>query len=233
MTAQPPDGSGPTPPHGATPRPGAVPQADDPGATPPQSRGLAITLLAVLLVAVLGLAAWFAWYLLTNGVERGDFEAAPECDIGETETLEELVPGYEAEIEETIGTVQDTFGEGWQCRWATPEGSGDSVPAAATLVLVSAPVEGGEETAVDTLHDTADGYESEPVEGLGDEALSWVEEGTFDVGCVGTRVSNLYVESCYTAATDYDAVGSVDGDVAAEEAERLAEAVVGELPESE
>lgn len=239
MTAPPPDGSEPTPPHGASPLHGATPQAgaaprtDDPGATPPQSRGLAITLLIVLLVVALGLAAWLAWYLLANGVERGDFEAAPECDIGETETLEELVPGYEAEIEETIGTVQDTFGEGWQCRWATPEGSGDSVPAAATLVLVAAPVEGGEETAADTLHDTADGNGSEPVEGLGDEALSWVEEGTFEVGCVGTRVSNLYVESCYTAATDYDAVGSVDGDVAAEEAERLAEAVVDELPESE
>jgi hypothetical protein len=209
-----------------TPPPGS----EDPGTPPPQSRGLAVTLLVVLLVVVLGLAGWLAWYLLHDDVEIGDFEAAPECGIGETEVLDELVPGYEAEIEETVGTVQDTFGTGWQCRWATPEGSGSSVPSAATLVLVAAPVEGGEDVAADTLRSTADGNGPQPVEGLGEEALKWVEQGAFDVGCVGVRVSNLYAESCYTAATDYDAIGSVEGGVAAEEAERLARSVVEELP---
>lgn len=221
----------------STPYPGPGPggpapgeQGEDPGATPPQSRGLAVTLLALLIVVVLGLAGWLAWYLLGNGTEDGDFVAAPECEIGETEVLDELVPGYENEIEETVGSVQDTFGAGWQCRWATPEGSGDSVPAAATLVLIAAPVEGGEDTAADTLRSTAGGNGAQPVDGLGDEALKWVEDGAFEVGCVGVRVSNLYMESCYTAATDYDATASVDGDVAAEDAESLARAVVEQLP---
>ncbi|MGW5878655.1 hypothetical protein ACWFMI_19100 [Nocardiopsis terrae] len=207
--------------------------AEDPGAAPPQSRGLAIGLLAVLVLAVLGLAGWLGWYFLHNGVENGDFEAAPECEIGETEALAELVPGYETEIEETVGTVQDSFGTGWQCRWATPEGAGESVPAAATLVLIAAPVEGGEENASETMRATAERSDPQPVEDLGDEALTWVEEGAFEVGCVAVRVSNLYLESCYTAATDYDAVDSVDGDLAAEEAERLARAVVDQLPEPE
>nr|WP_026119604.1 hypothetical protein [Nocardiopsis ganjiahuensis] len=194
---------------------------------------MAVALLALLVVAVLALAGWLVWYLLGNGAESGDFEAAPECGIGETEVLDELVPGYETEIEETVGTVQDTFGTGWQCRWATPEGSGDSVPAAATLVLVAAPVEGGEDVAADTLRSTAEGNGAQPVEDLGDEALRWVEDGTFEVGCVAVRVSNLYAESCYTAATDYDAVRSVDGDLAADEAERLARSVVEQLPAPE
>lgn len=224
-------GPGPGGPSHGGPHPGE--HGEDPGATPPQSRGLAVTLLVILIVIVLGLASWLAWYLLGNGVEDGDFEAAPECEIGETETLDELVPGYETEIEETVGTVQDTFGTGWQCRWATPEGSGDSVPAAATLVLVAAPVEGGEDVAADTLNSTAGGNDPQPVEGLGDEALKWVEDGAFEVGCVGVRVSNLYVESCYTAAIDYDAIDSVEGDLAAEDAERLAQAVVDQLPASE
>lgn len=203
---------------------------EDPGAGPPQSRGLAVTLLVLLIAVVLALAGWLAWHLLGNGTEDGDFDAAPECGIGETEALDELVPGYETEIEETVGTAQDTFGTGWQCRWATPEGAGDSVPAAATLVLVAAPVAGGEDTAADTLRSTAGGNDAQPVDGLGDEALKWVEDGAFEVGCVGVRVSNLYVESCYTAATDYDATGSVDGDAAAGDAETLARAVVEQLP---
>ncbi|WP_017545260.1 hypothetical protein [Nocardiopsis prasina] len=217
----------------STPHPGPPPafgQPEDPGTTPPQSRGLAVTLLVVLVVAVLALAAWLVWFLLRDDVELGEFEAAPECGTGETEALEELVPGYEREIEETVGSAQDPFGAGWQCRWATPEGAGASVPSAATLVLVAAPVEAGPETAAETLRSTAGESDAQPVEGLGDEALTWVEEGAFEVGCVGVRVSNLYVESCYTAATDYDAIGSMDGVAAAEEAEILARAVVDELP---
>ncbi len=224
----------------STPYPGPAPDgsdgpeghAEDPGAAPPQSRGLAVALLVLMAVAVLVLVGWLVRYLLGDGVESGDFQTAPECGIGETEVLDDLVPGYEAEIDQTVGTAQDTFGTGWQCRWATPEGSGDSVPAAATLVLVAAPAEGGEDVAADTLRSTAQGNEAQPVEDLGDEALKWVEDGTFEVGCVGVRVSNLYAESCYTAATDYDATSSVDGDVAAEEAERLARAVVEQLPVS-
>jgi len=210
----------------------SAPFPDDPGATPPQSRGLAVAVLVLILAAVLGLGGWLAWFLLATGAEHGEFEAAPECEIGETETLEELVPGHELEIEETVGGEEDSFGSGWQCRWSLPEGEGGSVPSAATLVMVAAPVEGGVDTAAETLRSTA-GDDSEPVEELGDEALSWVEESTFEVGCVGARISNLYVESCYTAATDYDAVGSVEGDAAVEDAEALVRAVIDELPEPE
>ncbi|MEU3017512.1 MULTISPECIES: hypothetical protein [unclassified Nocardiopsis] len=220
----------------SSPHPGPPPVSgprEDPGATPPQSRALAVTLLVVLVAAVLALAGWLAWYLLGDRVERGEFEAAPECGVGETDTLADLVPDYENELEETVGTAQDAFGTGWQCRWATPEGTGGSVPSAATLVLVAAPVEGGEDTAADTLRATADGNDASPVDGLGDEALTWVEEGAFEVGCVGVRVSNLYLESCYTAATDYDALDSLDGATAQERAQLLARSVVDQLPAPE
>ena len=205
--------------------------ADDPGTPPPQSRVFATTALVVLALVVLAASGLLAWYLLTSGGERGDFEAAPECGIGRTEVLDEIVPDHRLEVEETVGTAQDTFGTGWQCRWATPEGEGASVPAAATLVLVAAPVEGGPDVASGTLSSTAQGHEPEPVDDLGDEALRWVETGAFEVGCTGVRVSNLYVETCYTAATDYEATGSVDGESAAEDAERLARSIVAGLPE--
>lgn len=204
----------------------------DPGAPPPQSRVLATVLLISLVLLIIAVLAWLFWYFFDSGAEHGAYEAAPECEIGETDVLAELVPGHEAEIEETVGTVQDSFGTGWQCRWSTPEAGGSSVPAAATLLLVAAPVEDGEEIAAQTLESTASGNDADRVDDLGDEALTWVEPGAFEVGCTGVRVSNLYVESCYTAATDYDALSSIEGAEAEAEAERLARAVVAELPAS-
>lgn len=204
----------------------------DPGAPPPQSRTFAVVLLIALVLVVIAVTGWLIWYLLRDGAEHGAYEAAPECAIGETEALAELVPDHELEIEESVGSSQDTFGTGSQCRWATPEEGGTAVPAAATLILVAAPVEGGDQTAADTLESTAAGNEPRSVDDLGDEALTWVEIGAFEVGCTGVRVSNLYLESCYTASTDYDAVGSVDGEAAATESERLVRSIVAELPES-
>ncbi|MBR8740311.1 hypothetical protein [Nocardiopsis sp. MG754419] len=204
----------------------------DPGAPPPQSRVFAVVLLVTVVVLALVVLGWSVRYLFHSGAERGDYEAAPDCPVGETDVLDELVPGHEAEIEEDIGSVDDTFGAGRQCRWATPEGGGAAVPAAATLVVVAAPVEGGEEIAADNLESTAAGHDPQPVDDLGEEALSWVEAGAFEVGCVGARVSNLYLESCYTAATDYDALESIDGEAAAADAERLIRAVLTDLPDS-
>ncbi|WP_067603419.1 hypothetical protein [Nocardiopsis listeri] len=203
----------------------------DPGAPPPQSRTFAVVLLVALVLVATALTGWLIWYLLRGGAEHGAYEAAPECAIGETEVLTELVPDHDLEIEESVGSTQDTFGTGSQCRWATPREGGTAVPAAATLMLVAAPVEGGDETTADTLESTAAGNEPRPVDDLGDEALTWVEIGAFEVGCTGVRVSNLYLESCYTASTDYDAVGSVDGEAAAAESERLVRSIVAELPE--
>lgn len=204
----------------------------DPGAPPPQSRVPAMVLLISLALLGIAILAWLLWYLFDERAEHGAYEAAPECEIGETDVLAELVPGYEKEVEETVGTVQDSFGTGWQCRWSTPEVEGSSVPAAATLLLVAAPVEGGEENAAQTLESTASGNDADRVDDLGEEALAWIEPGAFEVGCTGVRVSNLYLESCYTAATDYDALNSIEGVEAVAEAERLARAIVAELPES-
>lgn len=204
----------------------------DPGAQPPQSRVFATVLLVLALLVGLAGITWSTWYFLGDDTERGAYEAAPECAIGETEVLEDLVPGHETEVEETVGTAQDTFGTGWQCRWVTPSTGGAPVPAAATLLLVAAPVEDGEEIAAQTLESTTSDHDPDPVEGLGDQALTWIEPGAFEVGCTGARVSNLYLESCYTAATDYRSLGSIEGAQAAAEAERLLRSVVAELPES-
>jgi hypothetical protein len=186
---------------------------------------ITLVLLVVLLVGAL------IWYVVSRDVlESGDFEAAPECAIGETEALDALVPAHEPEVQEPIGSAQETFGSGWQCRWATPGGEGGEVPAAATLVMVAAPDPGGVDTAADNLRSSA-GVPRDELEGLGDEAFTWVRSGAFPAGCAGVRVSNLYVETCHSAAADYDATRSVDEEQLVEGAERLAEAVVAELPD--
>ncbi|WP_121180112.1 hypothetical protein [Nocardiopsis sp. Huas11] len=197
----------------------------------PQSRGCAIIGVIAAVLVVIVLVGGVIWFVVSRDVlESGDFESAPECSIGETEALDELVPGHELEVEEPIGGAQDTFGSGHQCRWATPGGEGQAVPATATLVTVAAPDPGGVDTAADNLRSSA-GPEHETLDGLGDEAFTWVRSGTFASGCAGVRVSNLYVETCHSAAADYDATRSIEPEQAVEGAVRLAEDVVAALPD--
>ena len=205
--------------------PGTVPSAQ------PQSRGCAVVgVIAAVLVVVL-LVAGAIWFVVSRDVlESGDFEAAPECSVGETEALDELVPEHELEVQEPIGGPQDTFGSGQQCRWATPGGEGGAVPATATLVTVVAPDPGGVDTAADNLRSSA-GRQREPLDGLGDEAFTWVRSDAFVVGCAGVRISNLYLETCHGAAADYDATRSIDEEQAVAGAVRLAEDAVAGLPD--
>lgn len=218
-------GWGPGPGPGSGRPPGTVPSAQ------PQSRGCAVVgVIAAVLVVVL-LVGGAIWFVVSRDVlEPGDYEAAPECSAGETDALDELVPGHEPEVQEPLGGAQETFGSGHQCRWATPGGEGNAVPATATLVTVVAPDPGGVDTAADNLRSSA-GREREPLDGLGDEAFTWVRSGAFTAGCAGVRVSNLYVETCHSAAADYDATRSIDGEQAVAGAVRLAEDVVAGLPD--
>lgn len=199
--------------------------------TPPQSRGCAVVgvigaTLVVIVLAVLG-----GWYVLSREVpESGDFEAAPGCGEMENTALDELVPEHSLEIEEQIGTGQDTSGTGWQCRWATPEGPGEFVPAFASLAMVAAPGPGGVETAAQNFQETVARHETQELgEDLGDEAVLWTEEGPFTIACVGVRVSNLYLESCYSAAADYGAARSADEEDVLSGVEELTRGFVGTL----
>ncbi|WP_053617762.1 hypothetical protein [Nocardiopsis sp. NRRL B-16309] len=199
--------------------------------TQPQSRGCAVVGVIAAVLAVVALVAGAVWFVVSRDVlEPGDFEAAPECSIGETGALDDLVPGHELEVDEPIGGAQETFGSGRQCRWATPGGEGSAVPATATLVTVVSPDPGGVDTAADNL-DSSAGPDREALDGIGDEAFTWVRPGAFDVGCAGVRVSNLYVETCYSSAADYEANLSIDGEQAVEGAVGLAEDVVAALPD--
>ncbi|MCY9785027.1 hypothetical protein KIK06_14150 [Nocardiopsis sp. EMB25] len=186
---------------------------------------MALTLVAVLLVAG---GVWFV--LNREALESGDFEAAPECAVGETEALAASVPSHVLELEAPVGGQQDTFGTGWQCRWATPEGPGEAVPSFATLVMVAAPNPGGIETAAENLRNTTANQDTTAVDGIGDEAVSWTDESDFPFACVGARVSNLYVETCYGAAADYGVARAAEAEHGRETAEELARAVIAELP---
>ncbi|MFE3460563.1 hypothetical protein ACFXKD_23710 [Nocardiopsis aegyptia] len=197
----------------------------------PQSRGCAVVGVIAAVLVVIVLVAGAVWFVVSRDVlESGDFEAAPDCSIGETEALDELVPAHELEVQEAIGGAQETFGSGRQCRWATPGGDGDAVPATATLVTVVSPDPGGIDTAADNLRSSA-GSDRETLDGIGDEAFTWTRSGGFNVGCAGVRVSNLYLETCHSAAADYDATRSIDAEQAVAGAVRLAEDAVAELPD--
>ncbi|MBE2998558.1 hypothetical protein IDM40_07560 [Nocardiopsis sp. HNM0947] len=198
--------------------------------TQPQSRGCAVAGVVAGSLAVVVAIALTGWYVLSrDSAEAGDFEAAPECADLQNTVLEDLVPSHALETEEPLGGAEDAFGSGWQCRWATPEGPAVAVPAFASAVAVAAPEPSGPETAASTLRETASGQETREVPDLGDEALAWTEDGPFTIGCVGTRVSNLYLETCYSAAADYEALRSADEQEIQGSAEDLAEAFVDAL----
>ncbi|WP_116247277.1 hypothetical protein [Nocardiopsis sp. FIRDI 009] len=206
------------------PRP-AVPPAQ------PQSRGCAVAGVVALALAAVLLVAGGVWFVLNReSLESGDFDAAPECAVGETGALAASVPSHILEIEEPVGGQQDTFGSGWQCRWATPEGPGEAVPSFATLVMVAAPNPGGIETAAENLRNTTANQETTAVDGIGDEAVSWTDESDFPFACVASRVSNLYVETCYGAAADYGVTRAAEAERGLATAEELARAVIAELP---
>ncbi|MFW6642448.1 hypothetical protein ACOALZ_20690 [Nocardiopsis algeriensis] len=206
----------------------------DPETVPPaqpQNRGCAITGLVAGAVVLLLLAAGAVWYVLDRDApDNGAYDAAPECSVGETDVLDELMPGYELEFEEPLGSPQDPYGSGRQCRWAIPGGPGEEVPSAATLVVVAAPDPGGETIAEATFDATVSGQDTTPVADLGDEAVAWTARDRFVFACVGIRVSNLYAEACYGTAADYSAYGYGDEDRTTERAEEYARSVVTALP---
>ncbi len=216
------------PPYGPRPpAPETVPSAQ------PQSRGCATAAVVAAALVLVVLAAGAVWYVANrNDPETGDFASAPECAVAETEALDALVPDHALEVEEPVGGEQDPFGSGWQCRWATPGGPGEVVPGTATLVIVAAPNPGGVTTAVDNLRTTTSQHETRKLEGVGDEAVTWVQGEPYTVSCVGARVSNLYLETCYSVAGGYDAVEPAEEERIVAGAEELAVSVVEALPES-
>lgn len=208
----------------SAPYAGPVPEAQ------PQSRGCAVVGIVAGSLVVLAATALTGWYVLGNGSDdAGEFEAAPECAQLQNAVLDELIPSHALETQEQIGGAEAAYGSGWQCRWATPEGQAVAVPAFASAVAVAAPEPSGPETAAGTLRESSSGRETHEVSGLGDEALGWTEEGPFTIGCVATRVSNLYLETCYSGAADYDAQRSADEQEILDASKDLAEAFVEAL----
>lgn len=196
--------------------------------TPPYSRGCAIAVLGAAGVAVVLLLAVGAWGILALHGADDRYGAPPECAVGETAALEELVPGYRTELDESIRSLRGDRRQGRECRWATPE-DGRSTPAAATLVMVTASGRSGERETEQSLRATAEAHDPQAVSGLGEEAYAWHTGTRFGWGCTGLRVSNLYLEACYTAATDYEADRALPRDEAMAGAQELARAVLAQV----
>lgn len=198
----------------------------------PQSRGCATVGVVGATLLLLSAAGGAAWYVLTReDPETGVYDAAPACEVGETEALDARVPDRELTLEEPLGGAADPFGQGWQCRWATPGGDGDSVPATATLVMVAAPNPGGVVTAQENFEATTSVRNTFPVDDLGDQAVAWLDDGGYTTACVAVRVSNLYLENCHSAAAGYNGRVPAEEDRLTSGAEEIARATVDALPD--
>ncbi|GAA2004594.1 hypothetical protein GCM10009799_34810 [Nocardiopsis rhodophaea] len=202
---------------------------------PKQNRGCAVTMIAGLAVVVLALLAGGVWTVVVLSGAGGDYEHAPTCAVARGEALNRLVPDRTTEVDQEIKNLEGTGREGNECRWATAE-DGGHVPAAARLVLVSnaGDVElDAEEQATAALKEAAAEYGASKLADLGDGAYSWSDRaGGYEWGCVGVRVSNVYAETCYTAATDFNVGESIDEAEAVAGAEELARDVVQGIKDS-
>ncbi|GAA3747526.1 hypothetical protein HDA32_001530 [Spinactinospora alkalitolerans] len=223
----PPGPQGPARPTGFGPSP--VPADADPylGEAPKSRRGCAIAALVSLVIAVLllggGGVGTFVWL---NG-DGGDFDAAPDCSAGEGEALARLVTDYEADLDERIDTREQQWWEGRQCHWTTTAAT-SGLPASASLVFIRNGNRlgvGGEAEAEADLDREVGSSPATPLSGLGDEAVAWYDDQNL-LGCVGVRMSNLFISTCYEAATNYSGTEPVTEEEAKTGAEDFAREVV-------
>ncbi|ASU83099.1 hypothetical protein CDO52_10180 [Nocardiopsis gilva YIM 90087] len=202
---------------------------------PKQNRGCAIAMIAGLAIVVLALLVGGVWTVVVLSSAGGDYEHAPKCAVGRGDALKTLVPDRTAEVDQQVKNLEGTGREANECRWATAEDGGHA-PAAARLVLVSNTGDAernAEEQATAALKEATKDHDASKLADLGDEAYSWSDSTSgYDWGCVGVRVSNVYAETCYTAATDFNAEESIPGDDALAGAEELARDVVQGIKDS-
>ncbi|WP_084468591.1 hypothetical protein [Nocardiopsis trehalosi] len=203
---------------------------------PRQSRGCAVAAISVLAAAALLMVVGGVWAIVSLTVGAGAYEAAPGCEVGETEALDARVPERRTEIEQPVEGLDPTWRDGHECRWGTAEDSTE-VPAAARLVLIRNGDHGGtdgEQQASDALAAASRERAPEPINDLGDEAYAWNESSQgFAWGCVGVRLSNLYTLTCYTASIDYHVSGAIPEDESLAAAEEIARATVARIEEGD
>ncbi len=195
---------------------------------PSQHRGCAVATVSVLALAALVVMAGGVWGVMWLNGANGEYQTAPGCEVGQTSALDTLVSDYETEVDQPI-EIPEKWRQGHQCHWITPQ-DGSNVPSAARMAVVhNAEPPGGdaEDEAAGALREAADAESQQPIDGIGDTALSWNETGSaFDWGCVGVQMANLAVLSCYTAAVDSQASESIPQDEAIDGAESLARETV-------
>ncbi|MFC4561197.1 hypothetical protein ACFO4E_04920 [Nocardiopsis mangrovi] len=224
-------GPGPQPAYGAPP-----PEAPPVRAAPQQSRGCATAAISVLAVIALLLVVAGVWAIVSLAGGGGGYQSAPDCAVGETAALESLVPEYSEELAQPLEGMDESWRDGYECRWGTPSDA-VAVPATARLVLVRVGDRGatdGEQGAAEALRAAPRDNDVREVDDLGDEATAWNESSQgFAWGCVGVRLANLFTLSCYTASIDYQVSGAIPEDDALAGAEELASATAAAIEDGD
>src|SRR5690606_19629670 len=130
------------PPAGPPPRgPQGPSDAGQTPEAPRANRGCATAAVAVLALGALVLVGAGGWAVV-GLIGPGGYEKVPECAVAEGETLDELVPEAEAEVDDRMDGMEQEGREGEQCRWASGEDSAHT-PSAVRVVMVRAGTEGG------------------------------------------------------------------------------------------
>ncbi|SKA29605.1 hypothetical protein SAMN02745673_03740 [Marinactinospora thermotolerans DSM 45154] len=207
---------GPPPPNG--------PYGPNPYTTAPKKNNgcLVASIIAAVIAVVLVLGVVSAVFLLSGEEDEG-YAATPSCSVAEGASLSLLVPDYQADRQEPIDTGGQDWWDGYECSWITPTTS-SGTPAFAYMIVMrnqDRPGTTGQEETVTDLETQTAGYSTTPVEGLGDEALSWYD-GAEELGCVGVRMSNIFFSTCYDAATDYAYTESIPEEEAVDGAVSIA-----------
>lgn len=224
------------PPPGGPQGPPSGPSAEPPSPVagePRANRGCAVAAVTAIAATALALLVGGVWAVVALVTMDKGFERLPECAAAEGEALDELVPGFEAGIDEAIDGLPDERREGVQCRWETTADS-PHTPAAARVVLVRAEADAqssGDEGAAGLLEGASERRDRTALSGMGDEAYSWFEPDSEPLGwgCVGTRTANLYAETCYTTSGDFAGTESVSEADLVDGAKRLAKELQAEL----
>lgn len=123
---------------------------------------------------------------------QGEFVVLPACEEIAPDELDTLMPGYSLEVED-VDTGAQEWWEGYHCSWDNAVTWEEGSYYFLTVVL------NDPEEAYDTADDLelyAEDYDTTPVSGLGEGALSWYDS-TNEVGCVATYVENLSFSACY------------------------------------
>jgi hypothetical protein len=190
------------------------PYHDPHGPARPRRTGLFVGIGAGAVVLVLIVVGGVALVLFGGGSTH---EVAPQCSEFEGELLAEHVPDPDLTRDDF---TEQSFWDELSCEWMSEAGT-SGAPGYASVFLMRNDGNTPDETTRQSLDTEIEGRDTEPVEGVGEEAYSWYDDAGPE-GCVATRTDNIFLRVCYDAQEDFLDTTPIESDAAVAGATELA-----------